>query len=78
MKRIIRRSKEFVSNSSNCSSRTCIKAKAMKEINVAEVEAEVVDEVEAMVVDEVGVLIIATSTTMREVKVLQEVVAEAI
>ena len=55
-----------------------MKAKAMKEINVAEVEVEVADEVEAVVVDEVGVLTIATSTTMREVKVLQEVVGEAI
>ena len=45
---------------------------------MAEVEAEVADEVEAMVLDEVGVLTIATSTTMREVKVLQEVVGEAI
>ena len=55
-----------------------MKAKAMKEINVAEVEAEVADEVESVVVDEVGVLTIATSTTMREVKVLQEVVGEVI
>ena len=55
-----------------------MKAKAMKEINVAEVEAEVTDEVEVVVVDKVGVLTIATSTTMREVKVLQEVVGEAI
>ena len=55
-----------------------MKAKAMKEINVAEVEAEVVDEVKAMVVDEVGVLTIATSITIREVKVLQEVMGEAI
>ena len=47
-----------------------MKAKVMKEINVAEVEAEVTDEV--------GVLTIATSITMREVKVLQEVVGEAI
>ena len=78
MKRRTRRSKESMSNSSNCSSRTCMKAKAMKEINVAEAEAEVVDEVEAVVVDGVGVLIIATSTTMRKVKVLQQVVREAI
>ena len=55
-----------------------MKAKAMKDISVAEAEAEVADEVEAVVVDEVGVLIIATSTTMRKVKVLQEVVGEAI
>ena len=55
-----------------------MKAKAMKEINVAEVEAEVTDEVEAVVVDEVGVLTIVTSTTMREMKVQQEVVGEAI
>ena len=55
-----------------------MEAKAMKEINVAEAEAEVMDEVEAVVVDEVGVLIIATSTTMRKAKVLQEVVGEAI
>ena len=54
-----------------------MKAKAMKEINVAKVEAEVADEVEAVVVDEVGILIIATSTTMRKVKVLQEVMGEA-
>ena len=58
-----------MSNSSNCN--------AMKEINVAEVEAEVVDEVGVVVVDEVGVLTIATSITMRNVKVLQEVVGEA-
>ena len=55
-----------------------MKAKAMKEINVAKAEVEVTDEVEAMVMDEVGVLTIATSTTMREVKVLQEVMEEAI
>ena len=55
-----------------------MKAKAMKEINVTEVEAEVANKVEAMVVVEVGVLTIVTSTSMREVKVLQEVVAEAI
>ena len=55
-----------------------MKAKAMKDISVAEAEADVADEVEAVVVDEVGVLIIATSTTMRKVKVLQEVVGEAI
>ena len=55
-----------------------MEAKAMKEINVAEAEAEVMDEVEAVVMDEVGVLIIATSTTMKKVKVLQEVVGEAI
>ena len=55
-----------------------MKAKAMKEINVAEVEAEVADEVEAVVMDEVGVLTITTSTTIKEVKVLQEVVGEAI
>ena len=48
-----------------------MKAKAMKEINVVEVEAEVADEVEAVVVDEVGIPTIATSTTMRKVKVLQ-------
>ena len=78
MKRIIRRSKESVSNSSNCSSRTCMKAKAMKEINVAEVEAEVADEVEAVVMDEVGIPTITTSTTIRKVKVLQEVMGEAI
>ena len=55
-----------------------MKAKAMTEINVDEVEAEVADEVEVVVMDEVGVLTIATSTTMREMKVQQEVVGEAI
>ena len=55
-----------------------MKAKAMKDISVAEAEAKVADEVEAVVVDEVGVLIIATSTTMREVKILQEVMGEEI
>ena len=55
-----------------------MKAKAMKEINVAEAEAEVADEVEAVVMDEIGFLTIATSTTMREVKVLQKVMGEAI
>ena len=55
-----------------------MKAKAMKDISVAEAEAEVADEVEAVVVDEVGVLIIATLTTTRKVKVLQEVMGEAI
>ena len=55
-----------------------MKAKAIKDIIVAEAEAEVADEVEAVVVDEVGVLIIATSITMRKVKVLQEVMEEAI
>ena len=45
---------------------------------MAKVEAEVMNEMEAVVVDEVGVLIIATLITMRKVKVLQEVVGEAI
>ena len=50
----------------------------MKEINVAEAEAEVAVEVVAVVMDEVGIFTIATSTIMRKVKVLQEVVGEAI
>ena len=55
-----------------------MKAKAMKEINAAKVEAEVADMVEVVVMDEVRILIITTSTTMRKVKVLQEVMGEAI
>ena len=55
-----------------------MKVKAMKEINVAEVEAEVTDEMEVVVLDEVRVLTIATSTTITKVKVLQKVIGEAI
>ena len=78
MKIKTRKSKESVRNSSNYSLRTCMKAKVMKVINVVEVEAEVADEVEAVVMDEIGIPTIVNSTTMREVKVLQEVVGEAI
>ena len=47
-----------------------MKAKTMKEINVAKAEAKVANEVEVVVMDEVGVFTIATLTTMRKVKVL--------
>ena len=58
-KKIIRRSKGSLSNSLRCNSRISMKAKAMIETNLAEVEVEAVDEVEAAVVDEVGVRISA-------------------
>lgn len=50
-----------------------MKAKA---INVAEVEVELEDEVDIVVVDEVGIT--TTIPTMKEEKVQQEVVEEAI
>ena len=48
-----------------------------KSINMAEVEVELEDEEEIVVVDEVGITTIIP-TTMKEEKVLQEVVEEEI
>ena len=54
-----------------------MKAKAMIETNLAEVEVEAVDEVEAAVVDEVGITT-TIPTTSREGKAQHKVVEEAI